>query len=120
MECIYVDADGREGKANTSISVNEDVILFVPEPSIIPYQFEAVVSAVALDGAPEGEDCFRCNVCLTVILKVVIETELLLPSYGYCRIPPCQEFTHVIHTLRTRKTILITLNGGKSNVKGHK
>jgi len=96
MECIFVDADGKEGKASTSISVNEDCILYVPEPSVIPYQFEAVVSAVALDGCPEGEGAFKCNTCLTVILKVVIETELLLPSYGYCHIPPCQEFTQEV------------------------
>ncbi|GHV02473.1 hypothetical protein FACS1894211_13910 [Clostridia bacterium] len=96
MECIFVDANGVEGKAATSVSINEDIILFVPEPSIIPYQFEAVVSAVALDGVPAGADAFRCNVCITVILKVIIETELLIPSYGYCHIPPCQEFTQEV------------------------
>jgi hypothetical protein len=96
MECIFVDANGVEGKANTNLTVAEDIILFVPEPSIIPYQFEAVVSCVCLDGVQTAPDAFRVNACITVILKIIIESELLVPSYGYCNIPPCQNFTQEV------------------------
>ncbi len=98
MEVIYVDANGVEGKAKTCLSIAEDIILFVPEPSIIPYQFEAVVSAVGLDGVQSADNIFVCDVCVTVILKIVIESELLVPSYGYAQIPPCQEFTQEVCT----------------------
>ena len=29
---------------------------------------------------------------MTVILKVLAQVEILIPSYGFCPIPPCEEF----------------------------
>lgn len=37
MEVIYTDAAGVEGKAQAAIAVPQDVILFVPQPSIMPF-----------------------------------------------------------------------------------
>ena len=51
IEVLYTDAAGVEGIAKSSITVNEDVILFIPQPSVMPYSVEAVVSFVA----PEGD-----------------------------------------------------------------
>ena len=30
------------------------------------------------------------------IEKIVMEVELLIPSYGYASIPPCQEYTQEV------------------------
>ena len=35
---------------------------------------------------------FRLTVCVTIILKVLAQVEILVPSYGFCTIPPCEEF----------------------------
>lgn len=97
MEVVYVDANGVEGKATSSITVPEDVILYVPAPSIIPYTVEAIVSAVSPEGVfNPADNTFRIDCCTTVILKVVMDVELLIPSYGYCAIPPCQEYTQEV------------------------
>ncbi len=98
VEVLYTDANGVEGMAKTQITVNEDVILFVPEPSVMPYNVEAVVSFVAPEGNYVDQTTMTISGCLTVILKVVMEVELLIPSYGYCAIPPCQEYTHEVCT----------------------
>ena len=98
IEVLYTDANGVEGVAKSQISVNEDVILFVPQPSVMPYSVEAVVSFVSPEGTYVNETQMTVSGCLTVILKVVMEVELLVPSYGYCAIPPCQEYTHEICT----------------------
>ncbi|MBR2968913.1 MAG: hypothetical protein IKC36_03630 [Clostridia bacterium] len=98
IEVLYTDAAGVEGIAKSSITVNEDVILFIPQPSVMPYSVEAVVSFVAPEGDYVNENTMSISGCLTVILKVVMEVELLVPSYGYCQIPPCQEYTHEICT----------------------
>ena len=29
---------------------------------------------------------------MTVILKVIAEVEMLIPSFGFCSVPPCEEF----------------------------
>ncbi len=94
IEVLYVDANGIEGRADSVATITEDVILFVPEPSIIPYTVEPVVSLVAPEGTFNPENnTFTVSFCITVILKIVMEVELLVPSYGYATIPPCQEYT---------------------------
>ena len=32
------------------------------------------------------------TVCVTVVLKVLAKVEIMIPSYGFCAIPPCEEF----------------------------
>ena len=93
MEVLYTDANGVEGKASSVITVTEDVILFVPQPSIMPYEIQSVVSAVAPEGTFNPVDnTFNVDVCLTVVLKVLIKVDILIPSYGYCIIPPAQDY----------------------------
>ena len=93
---IFVDANGVEGKGDSVIRVSQDVILFVPQPSIIPFEVECVSSAVCPEGVYVGGDNFNVTACVTVILKIVVEVELLVPTYGYCAIPPCQEFNQEV------------------------
>ena len=47
VEVVYTDANGIEGKGVANISLSQDVILFVPAPSIMPYEVEAIVSVVS-------------------------------------------------------------------------
>lgn len=97
MEVIYTDANGVEGRALSNTTLTGDVILFVPEPSIIPYYVESVVSIVAPEGVFNITDAtFTVSCCVTVILKMVMDVELLVPSYGYATIPPCQEYSNEV------------------------
>ncbi|MGN1373402.1 MAG: hypothetical protein ACI4VK_05075 [Candidatus Coproplasma sp.] len=94
VEVVYTDSNGVEGIMSTSISLNEDVLLFVPAPSIMPFTIEAQASAVAAEGSFDSTSkTFTVNVCITAILKVAIDVELLVPSYGYCAIPPAQDYS---------------------------
>lgn len=97
MEVIYTDANSVEGKATSTTTLTGDVILFVPEPSIIPYFVESVVSIVAPEGTfNPADNTFIVSCCVTVILKMVMDVELLIPSYGYAAIPPCQEYSNEV------------------------
>lgn len=97
VEVLYTDANGVEGVAQSEISVHEDVILFVPAPSIMPYKATSEVSAVCAEGRFNSEGgTFSVNVCLTVILKIAIDVEILVPSYGYCAIPPAQDYSQEV------------------------
>ena len=31
-----------------------------------------------------------------MVLKVLAKVEILIPSYGFCPIPPCEEFTDAV------------------------
>ena len=97
MEVIYTDANGVEGSATSSTTLTSDIILFVPEPSIIPYYVEAGVSIIAPEGVFDAtNETFTVSCCVTVIIKILMEVELLVPSYGYATIPPCQEYTQEV------------------------
>ncbi|MBO7526032.1 MAG: hypothetical protein J6T42_04465, partial [Clostridia bacterium] len=96
VEVLYVDANGVEGKAQSTVSFSQDVILFVPEPSVIPYSVKAVVSLISTEGVYTGENQFTVSCCATIILKIIMPVELLVPSYGYCAIPPCQDYSQEV------------------------
>ncbi|MBP5686254.1 MAG: hypothetical protein J6W87_00555 [Clostridia bacterium] len=92
----YTDANGVEGVATSSVTVTKDVILNIPAASIMPYSVESVVSLVSTLGTYTAENQFTIDCCASIILKIVMEVELLVPSYGYTPIPPCQEYTQEV------------------------
>ena len=92
MQVMFTDSTGATALGAGSITVPRDIVLNIPQASVIPYRIEAVVNAVSTVGSYVGNDVFNLTCCVTVIVKVVTDVELLVPSYGYCYIPPCQEF----------------------------
>lgn len=97
VQVLFTDAAGVEGSADATIEVNQDVLLFVPAPSIMPYQITAEASAVCAEGTFDATgNTFKVNACVTIILKVSIEVEILVPSYGYCAIPPAQDYSQEV------------------------
>lgn len=92
----YTDALGVEGVASGSITVNKDVILNIPSASIMPYSVEAVVSFISTIGTYTADNQFTIDGCLSIILKIVMDVQLLIPSYGYTPIPPCQDYTEEV------------------------
>lgn len=96
VSVAYTDALGVEGAGVSSITITKDVILNIPSASIMPYRVESVVSLVSTQGSYTAENQFTIDACVTIILKIVMDVELLVPSYGYTPIPPCQEYTQEV------------------------
>ena len=92
----YTDANGVAGSGTGSVAVPFDVVLYVPQPSIIPYQVTAFANAICAGGRFVDGTTFGIDLCLTLIIRVVVDAEILVPTYGYCQIPPCQDFTQDI------------------------
>ena len=97
VQVLYTDATGVEGSATATVTMTEDWLLYVPAPSIIPFSVRAIVSVVAPEATynPETQG-FTATLCVTVILKIAMPVEILVPSYGYCAIPPAQEYSQEI------------------------
>ncbi len=97
IEVLFTDANGVEGSATATVSLPQDVLLYVPAPSIMPFTVRAVVSIVAPDATFDAtNNTFVASLCITVILKVSMPVEILVPSYGYCAIPPAQEYSQEV------------------------
>ena len=104
VEVTYIDSNNVEGSGQGTVTVPVDVVMYLPEPSVIPYKIEASVSAVSPDGTYSQTQeidgvtyyIFVITCCVTAILKVTMEVELIVPTYGYAVIPPCQEYTEEV------------------------
>lgn len=92
IDILFTDANCREYIGRALVTVNKDVLLSIPDESIVPYTLESMVSAICVSGAYRGNNVFRLTICVTVVLKVLAKVEILVPSYGFCQIPPCEEF----------------------------
>lgn len=92
IDILFSDANGREYIGRGVVTVDRDVLLSIPDESIVPYTIEAMVSAICVSGTYIGNNIFELEVCVTAILKVLAKVEILVPSYGYCEVPPCEEF----------------------------
>ena len=96
VSVAYTDANGVEGAGTSTVTVTKDVILNIPSASIMPYEIEAVVSLVSTLGTYTSLNQFTIDACVSIMLKVTMDVELLIPSYGYTAIPPCQEYTQEV------------------------
>lgn len=89
----YVDANNVSGTADGVVSINEDVILYVPQPALTPINVTAFASASSTIGSYTAENTFSVTMCLSVVLKVIADVDVMVPSYGYPPIPPCTPYT---------------------------
>ena len=89
----YVDANGVEGTAEGSYNVPLDVIMSVPRPSIVPFEITAYGIVVCNSGTISNTGVLTLSGCITIILRVIAETQLLVPTYGYCTIPDAIPYT---------------------------
>lgn len=87
----YRDANGNLGTANSTITVQKSVILFVPQPAISPVDIVAVATFSSQIGSFTSPNIFTVTGCIQIIVKVVSVVDVLVPSYGYPVLPPCQQ-----------------------------
>jgi len=87
----YRDANGIIGTGTASVVVNKSVILFVPQEAIVPINISATGILSSDIGSYVSDTTFNVTACIQIILKVTAPVDLLVPSYGYPFIPPCQK-----------------------------
>ncbi len=93
IDILFTDSRCVEYIGKGVISVNRDVLLSIPDESIVPYAIEAMASAICVSGCYIGNNQFKMTVCVTIVVKVLADVEILIPSYGFCTIPPAEEFS---------------------------
>lgn len=86
----YRDANGVLGTGTSTVTVRKSVMLFVPQPSLTPVNITAIGLFSSTMGTLTAENTFTVTGCIQIMLKVVATVDLLIPSYGYPVVPPCQ------------------------------
>ncbi len=98
IDILFMDSRCIEYIGKGVVSVDRDVLLSIPDESIVPYTLEAMASAICVSGCFVGNNQFKMTICVTIILKVLADVEILVPCYGYCAIPPAEEFADSVCT----------------------
>ena len=98
IDILFVDSRCIEYIGKGVVSVDRDVLLSIPDESIVPYHLDAMASAICVSGCFVGNNQFKMTICVTIVLKVLADVEILVPSYGYCAIPPAEEFADSVCT----------------------
>ncbi len=86
----YRDANGVLGSGTSTVVVRKDVMLFVPQPSLSPVNITTNALFSSQIGTFSGDSTFTVTGCIQILLKVTSVVDILLPSYGYPVVPPCQ------------------------------
>ena len=80
----------------SSMSFDMDIVLRDPQDGVIAPQIDATVVVVGLQNTVTAGNTVTTNACVSIITKVVADVILVVPSYGYPVLPPCQEYTQDI------------------------
>lgn len=96
LEVVFCDANGYEGKGKAIVTIKKDVVLHVPDDSIIPFTVSAQSNCIGIEGDYRGEFRFCITLCVTVIVRVIAQVQILIPTYGFCNIPPCESFADTV------------------------
>ena len=90
LTVTYRDANGVIGTGTSSLVVQKSTVLFVPQPSMTPIEIKANATFSSTIGSFTAENTFTVTGCLQIVIKVTAIVDLLIPSYGYPVLPPCQ------------------------------
>ena len=87
----YRDANGVIGTATATVVVSKAVVLFVPQPSATPIDITATALFSSQIGTFTSPNIFTVTACIQLTIRVSAVVDVLIPSYGYPCIPPCQQ-----------------------------
>lgn len=69
---------------------HKDVLLRLPRgDSLVPYSIEVQTYNVVASGAIVGSNAVTITGCRLQLIKVTAPVDILVPTYGYCKYPPC-------------------------------
>ena len=89
----FTDANGLEGVAQGEVVNERDIVLSLPSASLSPYQIEC---STAIEGSRGAFSLDNSTVnaigCIIQVVRATAVVEILVPSYGYCEYPDCEEY----------------------------
>lgn len=87
----FTDATGRVGTGRSSVSVHKDVILRIPTRSLVPYKITVTANLASEIGNFINETTVNILCCIVTVIKVVVISDILVPTYGYSVYPDCTD-----------------------------
>ncbi len=87
----FSDSTGRIGTGRSEITLHRDLILNVPGRSLVPYTVSTTASVAGEMGTFVSETVVNVLCCVVAITKIIVMTDIVIPSYGFSVYPDCTE-----------------------------
>ena len=85
----FTDANSNGFTARSSITFTHTFSLRLPQDSVEPYTIRCRAAFRSSTGRFINDTTVSVLGCIVLIAKVVVNVDLLVPSYGYCVYPEC-------------------------------
>jgi hypothetical protein len=92
LQVIFYDADGCKHTCKSQTTVALDVILCIPEPSMFPFEIKAYTTCNCPNGHFVCDNVVECTQCISVIIKVITQADVIVPCYGYSNAPCVKDY----------------------------
>lgn len=103
LTVVMLDANGNQVVGRSKVIIPKDITMCLTSGAVMPSRIVAeahimipngkLLSCKDDDKNESARAVFSVTACVTTIMKVVMDVQLLVPTYGYTFIPPCQEFS---------------------------
>ena len=104
IDVLFTDQRCQEWVGQAVLQVDRDVLLCIPDDSIIPFTLESLVSAICVSGSYIGNCTFEITICVTIVLKVLAEVDIMVPWR-------CSQKTHTpLYSLKSAIVILCSFH----------
>ena len=92
VQIFYTDANGVDGSGFSTITIPFDVVLFIPQDALVPYEIQASARITLPIGSWVNGLTFNVTGCANLVIRVVVKAQILVPTYGYCLIPAATQY----------------------------
>ena len=89
----FTDSASNEFTAQSQVVINRDLLLKIPKGDFAVYSVEVATNVSSRAGIFTSVNTFTASLCISQIVRVVVPAEILVPSYGECVYPGCNEFS---------------------------
>ena len=87
---VTYSSDGTLTTVGATYRESRQFLLRLPRPgSLVPYSIEVQTYMSVGGGAILGSNAVSISGCMLQIVKVTAPVDILVPTYGYCKYPPC-------------------------------
>lgn len=87
---VTYSANGTFTTVGATYRESREFLLHLPQSgSLVPYSIEVQTYMSIGSGAILGSNAVSITGCLLQIIKVTAPVDILIPTYGYCKYPPC-------------------------------
>ena len=87
----FADSLGNRYTATSNVRFFREFALGTPANSIVPYSLEVFVAFLSTIGNFISPAAVSVNACYVLIAKVIVPTDILVPTYGRCVYPDCTD-----------------------------